>query len=877
MTFTKRMLSLALALVVLVSTFAFIGTINASALSGVGTDTSFKLSKANHTFGCDISSYNVLRSKLAYERVDFAKMKASGCDFVILRIGLNLSSDHKCYIDDAFLGYYERARAAGMKLGVYFYSRARTVTEATTEAEFVIKTIEDHDMYFEYPIYYDVESEEQLGGKNPSGVTYTALSMAALETVCTTFMTKLESAGYYPAMYCMKALYERFSTSFKSKYDFWGAHVRNKEGLNGLDSSALKKEDPYSSFVDENGKIIDYSNTWTMWQYSWYGHKQFSGYTYDSSYAQLDVNLCYKDYPALMLQYGYNNCSTPSNGSLVAGKTPTITGSYQKSDAKGSGLTDGKLSKNLDDGTWLALNDKNQYTSGYVNIDYDLGAKYTLTDAKMHFGIKTANGIDRPYDIKVLVSDDKTTWTEAGIFTVTAGAWADGYHTFSATDLKGAGRYVRFAMMNSGWLYINEIFLNGTAYTAPSTPSEPSTPPATSGNGSLVDGKAHSITGSYQKSEAKGSGLTDGKYSNDINDGTWLALNSKNQVGGGYVNIDYDLGAKYTLSNAKLYIAVESTDGIGRPYDLRVQVSDDNKTWKDAGLFEVVAGAWADGKYTVSANNLDGAGRYVRFTMLNSEWLFINEIVLNGTKYVEPTGNKTLSGSATVIIPNAADAKYNACLNDGLAAGYKDVFTDGCWYGFAEGKNADADGYAEIIFDLGARYDISQVRLHLANSAAAGICNPWEVTLSVSDSLNGPYTTYSKQFGTLTTTTADDFANEGNAKAYWSDMPNITGMTGRYVKISFYVGGSWMFINEVDINGTAAKEPEYNIGDIDNNGVIDADDYITLKRIYFGTAKLESLGSPETASARCDVNKDGKIDADDYITLKRVYFGNAKI
>ena len=66
-------------------------------------------------------------------------------------------------------------------------------------------------------------------------------------------------------------------------------------------------------------------------------------------------------------------------------------------------------------------------------------------------------------------------------------------------------------------------------------------------------------------------------------------------------------------------------------------------------------------------------------------------------------------------------------------------------------------------------------------------------------------------------------------------------------------------------------------GDVNHDGEIDADDYIYLKRIYFGTAKLEDLKHPETAFDRSDVVRDGVIDADDYILLKRVYFGMATL
>lgn len=64
----------------------------------------------------------------------------------------------------------------------------------------------------------------------------------------------------------------------------------------------------------------------------------------------------------------------------------------------------------------------------------------------------------------------------------------------------------------------------------------------------------------------------------------------------------------------------------------------------------------------------------------------------------------------------------------------------------------------------------------------------------------------------------------------------------------------------------ASGEPQ--LGDINGDGNVDADDYIMLKRAYFGMATLD-----DAQKSVSDINSDGKIDADDYILLKRAYFG----
>ena len=59
-------------------------------------------------------------------------------------------------------------------------------------------------------------------------------------------------------------------------------------------------------------------------------------------------------------------------------------------------------------------------------------------------------------------------------------------------------------------------------------------------------------------------------------------------------------------------------------------------------------------------------------------------------------------------------------------------------------------------------------------------------------------------------------------------------------------------------------------GDVNGNGIIDAMDYIYIKRAYFGTYKLKDI----TVG---DVNKNKIVDSMDYVYLKRAYFGTYKI
>ena len=61
--------------------------------------------------GIDVSQYQ--------QNVDFKKVKAAGIDYVIIRAGFGKYANQK---DPCFESHYKAAKAAGLKVGVYWYS-----------------------------------------------------------------------------------------------------------------------------------------------------------------------------------------------------------------------------------------------------------------------------------------------------------------------------------------------------------------------------------------------------------------------------------------------------------------------------------------------------------------------------------------------------------------------------------------------------------------------------------------------------------------------------------------------------------------------------------------------------------------------------------
>ncbi len=239
-------------------------------------------------YGCDMSFWNVGGYYPDYSRVDFNKMKADGCEFVILRVGFEGTGSRQNTIDDAFLNLYKQAKSAGLGVGAYFYALATTYDGAAEDAAWCIDLFEQYDLSFEYPIYYDIEDPgngaDRPGHDALNDDEMTALSLGWAQT--------LEAAGYFPGVYSDYETVVKLKPAYTDNYDIWYAYVAYVEGI----PEFIPEEQDHSSFCG-------------MWQYSWEG-------TFDGVVGDLDVNVAYKNYPSIMKTNGYNNIEPAWDASL---------------------------------------------------------------------------------------------------------------------------------------------------------------------------------------------------------------------------------------------------------------------------------------------------------------------------------------------------------------------------------------------------------------------------------------------------------------------------------------------------------------------------------------------------------------------------------
>lgn len=149
--------------------------------------------------------------------IDFKKVKAAGIEAVIIRAGYGREASQK---DTQFETHYKGARAAGLKVGAYWYSYAESVADAQKEAQTCLACILGKN--FDLPIFFDMEESWQtkLGRK-----TLTAMNAGFNDTI--------KKSGLRAGTYSNLNWFTNYLdySSIKSKYSVWLAQWSSSHTL----------------------------------------------------------------------------------------------------------------------------------------------------------------------------------------------------------------------------------------------------------------------------------------------------------------------------------------------------------------------------------------------------------------------------------------------------------------------------------------------------------------------------------------------------------------------------------------------------------------------------------------------------------------------
>ena len=154
--------------------------------------------------------------------IDWEKVKNSGIEFAIIRVGYQKDYDNRVYtLDPYFISNIEGAINSGIPVGIYFYSYAKTVEEAIEQAGWVKEQIKNYNV--KLPIAFDWESWTSFNT--------TGMSFYTINKVANTFLDSMESFGYKGMLYGSKNYLE--TIWYPTKHETWLAHYINKTTYEG--------------------------------------------------------------------------------------------------------------------------------------------------------------------------------------------------------------------------------------------------------------------------------------------------------------------------------------------------------------------------------------------------------------------------------------------------------------------------------------------------------------------------------------------------------------------------------------------------------------------------------------------------------------------
>ena len=160
-------------------------------------------------YGIDVSDYQ--------GDIDWQQVADSGVSFAIVRAGGRGYGSGELFSDSHFDANLDGAAAAGLKVGVYFYSQAVNSEEAREEARLVIDALAGRKLSL--PVFFDWEyvRGDEARTDAVSGEELTELTRA--------FCKAVEKAGYDAGVYIYpETAYKSYTLKSICGYTLWYAY-----------------------------------------------------------------------------------------------------------------------------------------------------------------------------------------------------------------------------------------------------------------------------------------------------------------------------------------------------------------------------------------------------------------------------------------------------------------------------------------------------------------------------------------------------------------------------------------------------------------------------------------------------------------------------
>lgn len=157
--------------------------------------------------GIDVSTWNEVNN--------WASVKKAGNQFAVVRAGFGNTTTQQ---DKKFVEHMNGALEAGMAVGVYWFSYARSVDEAKKEAEACLEVIKAYKNRITLPVFFDFEYDSEEYAEK-AGVT---VDRRFVTDVTRAFCETIRSAGYIAGYYTNQDYYKnKLYPEELADYDLW--------------------------------------------------------------------------------------------------------------------------------------------------------------------------------------------------------------------------------------------------------------------------------------------------------------------------------------------------------------------------------------------------------------------------------------------------------------------------------------------------------------------------------------------------------------------------------------------------------------------------------------------------------------------------------
>lgn len=737
--------------------------------------------------GLDLSSWQK-------DAVNFNAIAAMGYDYIILRLGTSKMTSRDTCFDD----FYTKAKAAGLDVGAYFYSYA--TTEAAVQED-IAKCKEWLKGYkLEYPFYFDYEDSSQAD-----------LPSATALKIINTFMDAFVAEGYLMGLYSMKAWLTQswiVNSDLPSKYEGWIAHYA---GDGTYDAGYSKYGDTYST------------------QYGMYQYTDKHYFTYNGvKYGPYDADICYKDYPAIVKEYGFNGYEpsgtsaakeslqkvvdtalTISHRNYTEATIMSIRSAYNNAKAliASDTSTVAELTQAQTTLTNL-LSQTGSNTIAYNNAGIEIkgrnkkitsGACYlysptwndgliTVSNANIAFTINVVFKWDAYKCVNVVKSvtegigvNTPSIQLEADEFLIAAHDWESG-----VTSGAVAGSAENYRLLKS--LQVGDkIRLSGATALNANTDVEPA---------AFAKFMPANSVALYQRNQAITAGSS-GLFTPDFNGGLITSANAN-------IHLTLNVISKWDDDNGA-WVVKEKLQGSGvEGQSSNIELASD----------EVLFAVHYNPENSASIYNwtqLEAAeiGQKITFSGISPQSYTTGVSVAANISFSDIECEEEEKPLPEEIKPSdtdkeiAGDLSLDADLTDGVA----DTTLEGKWFGFVSDDDANCnttDGVGTVTIDLGATYNLSSVMAHFYLGDGTETLGGYVI--------GGPekIKAYISVDGTKYYTIGNLETGECSIGTCWATLTDVLAVA-RYLKLEVTCGAELTLLNEVKIQGTAYTEVVSNI------------------------------------------------------------------